>query len=277
MLLGAARHLCETRNFRGAVAMVFQPAEEGGGGGREMVEDGLMERFAIERVFSLHNMPGIRAGEFAIRSGPFCAAMDEITIKVKGRGGHAAMPHLAVDPVYVGANIVTALQGIVSRNTDPLDSLIISITKFHVGEVINVIEPEARLAGTVRTLSKKVRDHTEARIRETATGIARTLGADAEVTYTRHYPVMVNDEAETRFAAAVASDVVGASKVDTNLPPEMGADDFAFMLESRPGAMIYLGNGDGPFLHHPQYAFNDETIPQGVSFWVRLAEMALKP
>lgn len=277
MLLGAARHLCETRNFRGSVAVIFQPAEEGGGGGREMVEDGMMERFAIERVFGLHNMPGIPAGAFAIRPGPMLAAMDEIAITVSGRGGHAAMPHQAIDPVFIGAQIVCALQGIVSRNTDPLDSLVISVTKFHAGAVINVIEPPAELAGTVRTLSPKTRDFAEIRIRETVEGIARALGGEATLTYRRHYPVMVNHEAETRLAAEVARDIGGASNVDTNLKPEMGAEDFAFMLEARPGAMICLGNGDSAYLHHPNYDFNDEIIPHGISYWVRLAETALAP
>lgn len=277
MLLGATRHLCETRNFRGSVAVIFQPAEEGGGGGREMVEDGMMDRFAIERVFGLHNMPGIPAGAFAIRPGPMLAAMDEIAITVKGRGGHAAMPHQAIDPVFIGAQIICALQGIVSRNTDPLDSLVVSVTKFHAGEVINVIEPVAELAGTVRTLSAKTRDFAEVRIRETVEGIARALGGKATLTYRRHYPVMVNHEIETRLAAEVARDVAGASNVDTNLKPEMGAEDFAFMLEARPGAMICLGNGDSAYLHHPDYDFNDEIIPHGVSYWVRLAETALAP
>jgi amidohydrolase len=275
MLLGATRHLCDTRNFRGAVAVIFQPAEEGGGGGHEMVKDGLMERFAIERVFGMHNMPGIPAGEFAVRPGAIMAAMDEIYITIKGRGGHAAMPHMAIDPVFIGAQIITALQGIVARNADPLDSLVVSVTKFHSGDVINVIAPTAELAGTVRALSKAMRDVAEVRIRETVEGVASALGGEAEFIYRRRYPVTVNHVAETTLAAAVAREVVGATNVNGDVRPLMVAEDFAFMLETRPGAFILIGNGDSAYCHNPNYDFNDAIIPEGISYWVTLAETAL--
>lgn len=277
MLLGAARHLCETRNFKGAVAVIFQPAEEGGGGGREMVDDGMMERFAISQVFGLHNEPGVPVGRFTIRTGAFMAAYDEIIITVTGRGGHAAMPHQTVDPIYIGAQIITALQGIVSRNTDPVDALVVSITKFHAGDAMNVIPPSAELAGTVRTLSKEVRDAAEKRIRETVEGVAKALGGTASLDYLRKYPVTVNHPAETQLAIAAARDVMGRESIETDAKPIMGAEDFAFMLEARPGAMIFMGNGDTAFCHNPEYDFNDEAIPVGVSYWVRLAEMVLKP
>ncbi|MGE4249682.1 MAG: M20 aminoacylase family protein [Parvibaculaceae bacterium] len=277
MLLGAARHLCETRNFRGAVAVIFQPAEEGGGGGREMVADGMMERFRIGQVFGLHNEPGVAVGRFSIRTGAFMAAFDEITIEVKGKGGHAAMPHQTIDPIFIGAQIITALQGIVSRNTDPVDALVVSITKFHAGDAMNVIPPKAELAGTVRTLSKEVREAAETRIRETVENVARALGGEATLAFVRKYPVTVNHAAETQLAVAAAREVMGPGSIETEAKPIMGAEDFAFMLEARPGAMIFLGNGDTAFCHNPEYDFNDAVIPVGVSYWVRLAEMVLKP
>jgi amidohydrolase len=277
MLLGAARHLCETRNFRGAVAVIFQPAEEGGGGGREMVADGMMQRFGISQVFGLHNEPGVAVGRFSIRAGAFMAAFDEITIGVKGKGGHAAMPHQTIDPVFIGAQIITALQGIVSRNTDPVESLVVSITKFHAGDAMNVIPSTAELSGTVRTLSKEIRDAAETRIRETVTHVAKALGGEATLTYLRKYPVTVNHAAETQIAIAAAREVMGVNSIETDAKPIMGAEDFAFMLEERPGAMIFLGNGDTAFCHNPEYDFNDEIIPIGVSYWVKLAEMVLKP
>lgn len=278
MLLGAARHLCETRNFRGRVAVIFQPAEEGGGGGHEMVQDGMMERFGIGSVYGLHNEPGAPVGSFAIRTGPILASVDTFSITITGVGGHAAMPHLAIDPIFIGAQIVSALQGIASRNTDPLESLVITITQFHGGDAINVIAPTARLVGTTRTLKKSIRDMAQKRIRETAHGVASALGGTVEIDYalSKGYPVTVNHARETQLAIGVARDVAGERNVNPDRPPIMGAEDFAFMLEARPGAFIFMGNGDTAYCHHPAYDFNDEAIPHGISYWVTLAETLLK-
>jgi hippurate hydrolase len=275
MLLGAARYLTETRNFKGSVAVIFQPAEEGGGGGREMVEDGMMERFGIASVYGMHNMPGIPAGHFAMRPGPIMAATDEFEIRITGRGGHAAMPHTTIDPVFIGSQIVTALQGIVSRNADPLEALVISTTQFHAGTTNNVIPNTATLSGTIRTLKKEMRDFAESRLKHLVPTIAEAHGGKAEVKYNRHYPVTFNHERETQFAAEIARKVAGDKRVDPNVAPIMGGEDFSYMLESRPGAFIFIGNGDTPFLHNPAFDFNDEIIPLGVSYWVTLAETAL--
>jgi hippurate hydrolase len=277
MLLGAARHLAETRNFRGRVALIFQPAEEGGGGGLAMVRDGLMERFAIESVYGMHNFPSLPVGHFAIRQGPIMAATDCFAIKVTGKGGHAALPHKTVDPIFIGAQIVSALQGIVSRNADPLDSLVVSITQFLAGEAINVIAPSATLIGTTRSLKPETREFAERRIRATAEGIARALGGEAEIDYKFEmgYPVTFNHARETEIALGVAREVAGERAVIPDIAPIMGAEDFSFMLEARPGAFIFVGNGDTPFCHHPAYDFNDAAIPAGVSYWVRLAETVL--
>jgi hippurate hydrolase len=275
MLLGAARHLCETRTFRGAVAVIFQPAEEGGGGGPEMVKDGMMERFSIGEVFGLHNMPGLPLGEFAIRKGGIMAATDMFDIIIAGKGGHAAMPHLTVDPVMVGAQMVTALQTIVSRSTDPVSSLVVSVTCFNAGDAHNVIPQTAQLRGTFRTLDPAVREEAERRIRHVAENVAGTFGATAQVTVIRGYPVTMNHSDQTDFAIEVASAVSGRTKVNSEVAPVMGGEDFSYMLEERPGAFIFMGNGDTAFLHHPEYDFNDDAIPHGISYWVTLAERAL--
>ena len=279
MLLGAARHLCETRNFRGRVAVIFQPAEEGGGGGLAMVKDGLMQRFAIDSVYGMHNFPGLAVGRFAIRPGPIMAAADVFSITVSGKGGHAAAPHKAVDPIFIAAQIVSALQGIAARNADPLDALVISITRFNAGDANNVIPQSATLIGTARTLNPELRKLAKANIHRTAQGIASALGGEAIVNYEFEmgYPVTLNQERETAIAAEVARQVAGPRNVDANFAPVMGAEDFSFMLEARPGAFIFLGNGDTAFCHHPAYDFNDNAIPTGVSYWVRLAETILAP
>ncbi|MFC5586418.1 M20 aminoacylase family protein [Nitratireductor kimnyeongensis] len=275
MLLGATKYLCETRNFKGRVAVIFQPAEEGGGGGNEMVKDGLMERFAIERVFGMHNLPGLPVGQFAIRPGPIMAATAEFTITVKGRGGHAAMPHMVIDPILAASQIVTALQSIASRNVHPLDSVVVSVTKFHAGDAFNVIPDRVELAGTVRTLKKEVNVDAESRMRAICTGVAAAHGASVEIDYDSNYPVTFNHAEETAFASAVASEIAGAANVDTDITPTMGGEDFSYMLEARPGALIFIGNGNSAALHNTQYDFNDDIIPHGVSYWVRLAETAL--
>lgn len=275
MLLGAAQHLCETRNFKGTVAVIFQPAEEGGGGGREMVKDGLMDRFGITQVFGMHNIPGIPVGEFAIRPGPIMAATDEFYMTINGRGGHAALPHKSIDPVFIGAQIIAMLQGIVSRNADPLDSLVISTTQFHAGTVNNVIPQTAELSGTVRTLTKEMRKFAEQRIKDIAQSVGTAFGATVDVKYENNYPVTFNHAGETAFAAQVAKRVAGERNVNEAVAPLMGGEDFSYMLEARPGAFIFIGNGDTAFCHHPAYDFNDNIIPLGVSYWVTLAEAAL--
>ncbi|MBV8747832.1 MAG: amidohydrolase [Xanthobacteraceae bacterium] len=275
MLLGAAKYLADTRNFAGTAVMIFQPAEEGGAGAKAMLRDGLFERFGIQEVFGMHNYPGMPVGQFAIRSGPLMASTDSIAIKLEGKGSHAAWPHLGVDPVLVGAQIVTALQAIVARNVDPLEAAVISICVFQAGQADNVIPQQATLRGTVRTLSPAVRELVKARVYAVVEGTAKLHGAKADLSYTPGYPVLVNDEGRAAFAASVAAEVVGNDKVDLNTPPLMGAEDFAYMLEERPGAFIYVGNGDSAMLHHPAYDFNDDAIPLGTSYWVRLAETAL--
>ena len=276
MLLGAAKYLAETRNFDGTAVVIFQPAEEGGGGGREMVKDGLMERFAIEEVYGMHNYPGFPIGDFAIRPGPMMAAADRITIDIEGLGGHAARPHTTIDTVLVGAQIINALQSIVSRNVDPLESAVVSISQFHAGTADNIIPQTGQLRGTARSLAPQVQDLVERRVREVVEGTARLYGAKATLTYKRDYPVTRNHERQTDFAAQVAAGIVGRERVDTAVPPVMGAEDFSFMLEARPGAFIFVGNGDSAGLHHPAYNFNDELIPFGTSYWVKLVETALR-
>ena len=276
MLLGAARYLAETRNFAGTAVVIFQPAEEGGAGGKSMVQDGLMERFGIEEVYGMHNYPGLPVGRFAIRPGPLMASADRLTIEIEGHGGHAARPHLTIDSVLVGAQIVSQIQSIVARNVDPLQSAVVSICMFQAGSTDNVIPQTAFLRGTARSLTAEVRDLLERRLHEVVEGTARLHGAKATFTYKRDYPVTRNHERQTAFASAVAAEVVGRERVEQNTPPVMGAEDFSFMLEARPGAFIFVGNGDSAGLHHPAYDFNDEVIPIGTSYWVRLAETALR-
>ncbi|MDX3929785.1 MAG: M20 aminoacylase family protein [Shinella sp.] len=275
MLLGAAKYLAETRNFDGNVAVIFQPAEEGGGGGNEMVKDGMMERFRIAEVYGMHNLPGMPVGQFGTRPGPIMAATDEFTISITGRGGHAALPHKTVDPIVVGSQIVGALQTIVSRAADPISSLVVSVTKFNAGFAHNVIPEQAQLAGTVRTLNEELRQEAEARIRQICGGIASAAGAQVAVAYHRNYPVTVNHPEETGHAVSAATDIAGAANVAAGVDPMMGGEDFSYMLLSRPGAFIFIGNGDTAGLHHPAYDFNDDVIPHGVSYWVRLAESRL--
>jgi hippurate hydrolase len=275
MLLGAAKYLCETRNFDGAVAVIFQPAEEGGAGGRAMVEDGMMDRFGIQEVYGLHNQPGIPLGSFAIRPGAMMAAADEFSIEVEGYGGHAARPHKTIDATMVAAQILTMLQTIVARNVDPIESAVLSVTKLHAGDAFNVIPQTATLGGTVRTLKEETRDLMEKRVFEVVDLTARALGAKATLRYDRNYPVVVNHTAQTEFAAGIAAEIAGAGRVDTNTPPVMGGEDFAFMLNARPGAFIFAGNGDTAPVHHPQYDFNDELIPFGCSYFAKLVETAM--
>jgi amidohydrolase len=275
MLLGAAKYLAETRNFDGTAIVIFQPAEEGGAGGREMCEDGMMARFGIQEIYGLHNMPGIPLGQFAIRPGPMMAAADRFDIHVEGKGAHAARPHDGVDTVLVTSHIVTALQSIAARVVDPLDSVVVSTCVFRAGETYNVLPQTAHLQGTVRTLKATTRKLAEERVRAIAGGIADSFGAKATVEWHYGYPVTVNHERETVFAAEVARDVAGTTGVAMDIEPMMGSEDFSFMLEERPGAYILLGNGNTANVHHPAYDFNDAAIPFGVSYWARIAEKAM--
>lgn len=276
MLLGAAEHLCETRGFAGSVVVIFQPAEEGGAGAKAMMDDGLFERFGIEEVYGMHNYPGIPVGQFAMRAGPTMAATDIFEIVVTGVGGHAARPHTGIDPVVTSAQIITMLQTIASRNADPLESIVVSVTTVHAGDADNVIPERVKLTGTVRTLIPEMRDLAEKRIGEIVESVSSAMGCTAVLDYERNYPVVVNHERETAFAATIASKVVGSDKVDTDMAPVMGGEDFAFMLEGRPGAFIFTGNGeDSANLHSPHYDFNDDIIPLGASYWVELVETRL--
>jgi amidohydrolase len=275
MLLGAAKYLAETRNFAGTAVVIFQPAEEGGAGGLAMVKDGLMDRFGIEEVYGMHNFPGLPVGEFSIRSGAIMASTDNLTIDIEGVGGHAARPHFAVDPVLVGAQIVNQIQSIVSRNIDPLDAAVVSICVFQAGHADNVIPQTARLRGTARSLRPEVRDLLGKRLHEVVEATARVHGATAKLNLRRGYPVLRNHERETAFAASIAGEIAGTEHVDTDMAPVMGAEDFSYMLEARPGAFIFVGNGDTAGLHHQSYNFNDDIIPFGTSYWVRLVETAM--
>jgi amidohydrolase len=274
MLLGAAKYLAETRNFAGTAVVIFQPAEEGGAGGEAMVKDGLMTRFGIQEVYGMHNYPGLPVGQFAIRSGAIMASADHIEIDLEGKGGHAARPQIAIDTILVGCQIINQLQSIVSRNIDPLEAAVVSVCMFQAGHTDNVIPQHAKLRGTARALTPEVGELLRKRINEIVEGTAKLYGAKAKLTYSNGYPVVVNHERETAFAASVAGEIAGKDKVN-DCPPRMAAEDFSFMLNERPGAFIFVGNGDSAGLHHPAYDFNDEVIPLGTSYWVRLAETAL--
>ena len=276
MLLGAAKYLTETRNFDGTVVVIFQPAEEGGAGAKEMCDDGLMSDFDISEVYGMHNAPGLPVGQFNIRPGAFFAAADQFTLDIEGKGGHAARPQETIDPTIVGAQILIALQSVVSRNTDPLESLVVSVTSFRTeSDSYNVIPQTVQLRGTVRTLSKEVRDMAQEKITQLIKNTALTYGAKVNLNYARGYPVMINSELETNYMVDVAKKVAGDNNVDNNASQVMGAEDFSYMLEERPGAYIRVGNGSTASLHHPNYDFNDEAIPFGTSFWVELAETRL--
>ncbi|MGQ0683702.1 M20 aminoacylase family protein [Bradyrhizobium sp.] len=274
MLLGAARYLAETRNFGGTAVVIFQPAEEGGAGAAAMIKDGLMDRFGIEQVYGMHNGPGIPVGQFAIRTGAIMAATDAIDIKIEGVGGHAARPHKCIDSVLVGAQVIAGLQSIVSRTVDPLESAVISICEFHAGNARNVIPQTAELRGTIRTLTEEVRSLVEQRVREVVSGVAQMTGAKIDLVYERGYPVTVNHPAQTDVATRVAREIGGEGAV-AETPPMMGAEDFSYMLEARPGAFIFCGNGNSAGLHHPAYNFNDEAIVYGTSYWIKLVENSL--
>jgi amidohydrolase len=286
MLLGAAHYLSRHRNFDGTVYLIFQPAEEGGAGARRMIEDGLFDKFPMQAVYGMHNWPGIRAGTFGVVSGPMMASSNEFHVVVKGKGGHAAQPHRAIDPVMVAVQIAQAWQTIISREKNPLDTAVLSITQIHAGSATNVIPNDATLIGTVRTFSTDVLDLIERRMHEVAAGVAAAYNASVQFTFKRNYPPLVNHPAETAFAIEAMRAVVGVDNVDTDVEPTMGAEDFAFMLQAKPGCYVFLGNGDGDHrlgghglgpcqLHNGSYDFNDSLLPVGASYWARLVEMAL--
>ena len=275
MLLGAAKYLAETRNFDGTVVVIFQPAEEGGGGGREMVNDGMMDRFGVHEVYGMHNMPNLPVGQFATRPGGLMASADLFEIHIEGRGGHAAQPHTSNDPAMVVAQLLNAFQTIVSRNANPVESMVISVTQIHMGDANNVIPQTAWMNGTVRTLDPAMRDLAQARMSTICEHVGAAFDARVKLSYKRNYPVTMNHAAQTSFAASVARQIVGDGNVNENAPPVMGAEDFSFMLEARPGAFIFVGQGEGAALHHPEYDFNDDIIPIGCSYWAKLVESAM--
>lgn len=275
MLLGAAKYLAETRNFNGTVNLIFQPAEEGYAGAKAMMDDGLFEKFPCDQVYGLHNWPQMPAGSIAAVPGPIMAAADKFDITVKGKGAHGAMPQNGVDPIVIGSQIVTALQSLVSRSKDPIETAVISITMFHAGAAFNVIPEEAVLSGTVRTFNPDVQDMVEAGMKRIAEGIASGMGGSADVDFRRGYPATVNHEAQTQLAADVAGGIVGPENVRADVDPTMGGEDFAFMLNEKPGCYLWLGQGGGASsenVHHPQYDFNDSVLPIGASVLARLVE-----
>jgi amidohydrolase len=286
MLLGAAHHLAKHRNFDGTVYLVFQPAEEGGAGARQMIKDGLFERFPMDAIYGMHNWPGAATGTLSVCEGPMMASSNEFHVTVRGKGAHAAQPHKGIDPIMIAVQIAQAWQTIVTRNKSPLDTAVLSITQIHAGSATNVIPDDAKLVGTVRTFTTEVLDLVEKRMQSLAEGIAAAFDAEVEFTFRRNYPPLVNHARETKFALEVMKSVVGESMVDGNVEPTMGAEDFAFFLQEKPGCYIFIGNGEGDHrdgghglgpcvLHNASYDFNDRLLPIGASFWVHLAEAAL--
>ena len=275
MLLGAARYLTETRNFKGRVALIFQPAEESGGGGEVMVNEGILERFDIKEVYALHNAPGTPVGHFYTTPGPIMAAADDFDIHIKGKGGHGAMPHETADPVVAAVSIAQAIQTIVSRNNYSQDHLVISVTQIHTGSADNIIPEKAYVNGTVRTFDRAVQGMVMARLEAIVAGAALSFGVEAELVYNVGYPATINDPERTIFAADVAREIAGDNGVIDDNGPEMGAEDFAYLLEKRPGSYLFVGNGETAGLHHPEYNFDDETAAAGASFFARLIERAL--
>jgi amidohydrolase len=286
MLLGAAQYLAQHRAFKGTVYLIFQPAEEGGGGAREMIRDGLFDLFPCDAVFGMHNWPGIPVGDFAVTPGPMMASSNEFQIIVKGKGGHAALPHNSADPVFAASQMIGSLQAIITRNKRPVDAAVLSITQFHAGDASNIIPDSAWIGGTVRTFTHEVLDLIESRLHQIASATAQAFDCSAEVTFSRNYPPTINHEKETAFAIDVMKDLVGEHHVNPRVDPTMGAEDFAFMLQEKPGCYVFIGNGDGDHrsqghglgpcqLHNPCYDFNDQLLPLGSTYWVRLVERYL--
>ncbi|OXL16549.1 M20 aminoacylase family protein [Polynucleobacter cosmopolitanus] len=287
MLLGAAHYLAQHREFKGTVYFIFQPAEEGGGGAREMIRDGLFDLFPCDAVFGMHNWPGIPVGDFGVTPGPMMASSNEFQITVKGKGGHAALPHNSADPVFAASQMIGSLQAIITRNKRPVDAAVLSITQFHAGDASNIIPDSAWIGGTVRTFTHEVLDLIESRLHQIASATAQAFDCSAEVTFSRNYPPTINHEKETAFAVDVMKELVGEHHVNSRIDPTMGAEDFAFMLQEKPGCYVFIGNGDGDHrsqghglgpcqLHNPCYDFNDQLLPLGSTYWVRLVERYLE-
>ncbi|TYB84898.1 M20 aminoacylase family protein [Oceaniovalibus sp. ACAM 378] len=275
MLLGAARHLAQSRAFDGTVIVIFQPAEEGGAGAKAMIDDGLFDRWPCDEVYGMHNRPNLPVGEFTIAPGPIMGSVDEVKIRIEGRGGHAARPDQTVDPLPIAAALIQAIQTITSRTIDPLDSAVISLCTIEAGNAFNVIAQDVRMTGTVRTLREEVRTHVEGQLNSLVKNVAAGFGAKGHLEYIRHYPVTVNHERETELAARAAQEVAGIERVDLEMPPVLGGEDFSFMLNMVPGAMINIGNGRSAGLHHPEYDFNDDVIGWGCSYWTTLVRQRL--
>lgn len=275
MLLGAARHLAGSRAFEGTVIVIFQPAEEGGAGARAMIKDGLFQRWPCDEVYGMHNRPNLPLGQFCIAPGPIMAAVDEVKISIVGRGGHAAAPNQTIDPLPVAAALIQAVQTVVSRSVDPIDSAVVSLCTIHAGTAFNVVPQTVELTGTVRVLREELRDHIESKLSRLVASICEGFGAVGTIDYIRHYPVTVNHDQETKYAAQAAQDVAGIDNVALDMPAVLGGEDFSFMLNEVPGAMIKVGNGPSAGLHHPEYDFNDEVIAWGCSYWSRLVRQRL--
>ena len=277
MLLGAAKYLSENNDFDGRVYFIFQPGEEGFAGGKKMIDDGMFRDFKIDEVYAIHNWPELPFGTFGVNSGPMMAAVDEFDIIVKGKGGHAASPHLSIDPVVISAQVISAVQTIISRSTDPVDKALISITKINAGTAYNVIDDQVKMGGTIRTFRKETRSYIEKRLREVCNGIAEAHGAEIKIQFdlVNKYPPTINSKKESIFAANVAKNLVGEDKVITDIDPSMGGEDFSYLLEEKPGTYLYLGQGDDnhkAHLHTTKYDFNDNLLPVGVNFWVELVK-----
>ena len=275
MLLGAAKHLAESRAFDGTVIVIFQPAEEGGAGARAMIEDGLFRRWPCDEVYGMHNRPNLPVGQFTINSGPIMGSVDEVKITITGRGGHAARPDEAIDPMPIAGALLQAMQTITSRNVDPIESAVVSLCTIQAGNAFNVIPQDLMMTGTVRTLREEVRDLIEERLTLMVGNIAAAFGAVGTLEYIRHYPVTVNHERETELAAKAAQEVAGGANVHLDMPQTLGGEDFSFMLNEVPGAMINIGNGPSASLHHPEYDFNDDVIAWGSSYWTTLVRQRL--
>lgn len=275
MLLGAAKYLAETRDFDGTAVLIFQPAEEGGAGAKAMIDDGMITRFGIQEVYGMHNRPGLELGRFEITKGPAMAAADRLHIKIEGKGGHAAAPHNVNDPIVAACQLVTALQTVASRNVNPLESIVVSVTAFNAGEAFNVIPQTVEIKGSIRTLTPATRDLAEKRITEITAGLMNAYGMKYDLEYHRGYPVTFNHATQTDFVTGLAERVFGAGSITADIPPTMGSEDFSYMLEERPGAFINIGNGDSAGLHHPAYEFNDKAIPVGVTYWASLIETSM--